>query len=91
MSKKLEFVGFALVGGMIYAFLGLMAQGDPMGQYIFWSCAVGTLGIILYRKQKRKKDLFLESLSRVVGVLVSNTIFQLILKKRMMIFNITIF
>ena len=51
MSKKLEFVGFALVGGMIYAFLGLMAQGDPMGQYIFWSCAVGTLGIILYRKQ----------------------------------------
>ena len=27
-----------------------------MGQYIFWSCAVGTLGIILYRKQKRKKQ-----------------------------------
>lgn len=56
MIKILELIGFALVGGMIYAFLGLMAQGDPMGQYIFWSCAVGTLGIILYRKQKRKKD-----------------------------------
>ena len=56
MIKILELIGFALVGGMIYAFLGLMAQGNPMGQYIFWSCAVGTLGIILYRKQKRKKD-----------------------------------
>ena len=56
MIKILELIGFALVGGMIYAFLGLMAQGDPMGQYIFWSCAVGTLGIILYRKQKRKKQ-----------------------------------
>jgi|TARA_B110001454_G_scaffold106953_1_gene100696 hypothetical protein len=56
MTKKLEFIGLALIGGMIYAFLGLMSQGDPMGQYIFWSCAVGTLGIILYRKQKRKKD-----------------------------------
>ena len=56
MIKILEFIGFALVGGMIYAFLGLMAQGAPMGQYIFWSCAVGTLGIILYRKQKRKKQ-----------------------------------
>ena len=56
MIKILELIGFALVGGMIYAFLGLMAQGDPMGQYIFWSCAVGTLGIILYRKRKRKKD-----------------------------------
>jgi len=55
MSKKLEFVGLALVGGMIYAFLGLMIQGEQIGQYIFWSCAVGTLGIILYRKQKRKK------------------------------------
>ena len=56
MIKILELIGFALVGGMIYAFLGLMAQGDPIGQYVFWSCAVGTLGIILYRKQKRKKD-----------------------------------
>ena len=43
MIKILELIGFALVGGMIYAFLGLMAQGDPMGQYIFWSCAVGTV------------------------------------------------
>ena len=56
MIKILELIGFALVGGMIYAFLGLMAQGNPMGQYICGSCEVGTWGIILYRKQKRKKD-----------------------------------
>jgi len=56
MSKKLEFVGFALVGGMIYSFLGLISQEDPMGWTIFWACAIGTLGIILYRKQKRKKE-----------------------------------
>ena len=53
---------------MIYAFLGLMAQGDPMGQYIFWSCAVGTLGIIFYRKQKRKRIKTTKiELSSVVG------------------------
>ena len=68
MIKILELIGFALVGGMIYAFLGLMAQGDPMGQYIFWSCAVGTLGIILYRKQKRKRIKTTKiELSSVVG------------------------
>jgi hypothetical protein len=56
MTKKLEFVGLALIGGMIYSFLGLISQSDPIGWPIFWFCAIGALGIILYRKQKRKMD-----------------------------------
>lgn len=56
MSKLLELVGFGLVGGTIYAFLGLVAQKDPLGWPVFWACAGGAFAIILYRKKKQKKS-----------------------------------
>ena len=56
MSKLLELIGFALIGGTIYAFLGLIIKQDPMGWPVFWGCAVGTLAIIIYRKKKRKAE-----------------------------------
>ncbi len=55
MIKILELIGFGLIGGTIYAFLGLIPQQDPIGWPLFWGCAVGTLGIIIYRKKKRKE------------------------------------
>ncbi|MEK6943853.1 MAG: hypothetical protein AABW55_00205 [Thermoproteota archaeon] len=55
MSKILELIGFGLIGGTIYAFLGLIPQKDPLGWLVFWSCAAGALAIIIYRKKKRKK------------------------------------
>jgi hypothetical protein len=41
---------------MIYAFLRLISQQNPMGWPLFWTCAAGTLGIIMYRKWKKKKS-----------------------------------
>ncbi len=55
MSKTLELIGFGLIGGTIYAFLGPILQGDPIGWPLFWACAIGALGVILYRKKMRKK------------------------------------
>lgn len=53
MSKILELIGFVLVGGTIYAFLGM---GDSELRWsVFWGCAAGALCIILYRKWKNKK------------------------------------
>jgi len=54
VSKLLELIGFALIGGTIYAFLGLIPQQDPIGWPVFWGCAGGTLAIIIYRKRKKK-------------------------------------
>ena len=56
MSKILELIGFVFVGGTIYSFLFLISQQDPMGWPVFWACASGALGIILYRKWTRKKS-----------------------------------
>ncbi len=56
MSKILELIGFAFVGGTIYAFIGLIPQQNPMGWPVFWACAAGALAIILYRKWTRKKS-----------------------------------
>lgn len=53
MSKLLELVGLGLIGGTIYAFLGLIAQKDPLGWPLFWAFAGGVLAIIVYRKHKR--------------------------------------
>ncbi len=55
MSKILELIGFGLIGGTIYAFIGLIPQQDPIGWPLFWGCAAGTLLIIIYRKKKRKE------------------------------------
>ncbi|MCG8520723.1 MAG: hypothetical protein MI744_00780 [Pseudomonadales bacterium] len=55
MSKFLELIGFALIGGTIYSFLG-MSLDDPLRWPVFWGCAAGALGIIIYRKWMRKKS-----------------------------------
>ena len=53
MIKILELIGFALIGGTIYSFLGM---GDNELRWpVFWGCAGGTLAIIIYRKKKRSK------------------------------------
>jgi len=54
MSKVLEVVGFALIGGMIYAMFGGGASG-PMWS-LFWPCAVGTFAIVMYRAKKKKSN-----------------------------------
>jgi len=55
MSKTLEAIGFALVGGMFYAMFGGGSNG-PMWS-LFWPCAIGTLVIVMYRaKKKRAKE-----------------------------------
>jgi len=55
MSKILELIGFGLIGGTIYAFLGTTLQGDPVDWPLFWACAIGALGVIVYRKKMRQK------------------------------------
>ena len=55
MSKTLEAIGFALIGGMFYAMFGGGSNG-PMWS-LFWPCAVGTLAIVMYgAKKKRSKE-----------------------------------
>ena len=54
MSKALELVGFALIGGTIISFLGM---GDSELRWpVFWGCAISALAIIMYRKRQRKKQ-----------------------------------
>ena len=54
MSKILELIGFALIGGTVYSFLGM---GDSELRWpVFWSCAAGALAIIVLRKKKRKEN-----------------------------------
>tara|TARA_Y100000590_G_scaffold330152_1_gene374983 strand:+ start:469 stop:639 length:171 start_codon:yes stop_codon:yes gene_type:complete len=53
MTKALELVGFALIGGTIISFIGM---GDSELRWpVFWGCAIGALAIIIYRKRQRKK------------------------------------
>jgi len=53
MSKILELIGFALIGGTAYSFLFM---GDNQLRWpVFWGCAGGALGIILYRRSKQKR------------------------------------
>ena len=54
MSKSLELVGFALIGGTVISFIGM---GDSELRWpVFWGCAIGALAIIFYRKHQRKKQ-----------------------------------
>jgi len=47
----LELIGFALIGGMIYAMFG----GEGVLKWpLFWTCAVGAVGINIYRRKKKK-------------------------------------
>lgn len=54
MIKALEIIGFALIGGTAYAYLGMI--GNELRWPVFWSCAAGALGIIIYRKWMQKKS-----------------------------------
>jgi predicted cobalt transporter CbtA len=53
MSKALELIGFALIGGTIYSFVGM--ANDPLRWPVFWGCAGGALAIIIYNRAKRKR------------------------------------
>ena len=53
MGKILEIIGFALIGGTIYSFLGMTES--ELRWPVFWSCAAGALAIIVYRNWMRKK------------------------------------
>ena len=54
MSKILELIGFALIGGTVYSFLGM---GDSELRWpVFWSCAAGAMAIIVIRKKKKKEE-----------------------------------
>jgi len=54
--KLLDLVGFALVGGTIVAFLGLVARQDPSGWPVFWACAIGAVASNVYKKHLKKKE-----------------------------------
>ena len=54
MSKLLEVIGFALIGGTIYSYLGMI--GNELRWPFFWTCAGGALAIIVYRKWSKKKS-----------------------------------
>lgn len=53
MTKILEIIGFGLIGGTIYSYLGMI--GNEYRWPVFWGCAVGALAIIIYRKWMKKK------------------------------------
>jgi len=53
LTKMLEIIGFVLIGGTIYSYLGMI--GNDLRWPVFWSCAAGALAIIIYRKWMKKK------------------------------------
>jgi len=52
MSIILDIIGFGLIGGTIYSFLGM--PESELRWPVFWACAGGVLIIIIYRKKKEK-------------------------------------
>ena len=53
-------IGFALIGGTIVSFIGLIPNVDAGANPVFWSCAGGALAIIVYRnymRRRRKKNM----------------------------------
>ena len=53
MSKILEMIGLVLIGGTIYSFVGMMES--ELRWPVFWTCAGGTMAIIVYRNYIKKK------------------------------------
>ena len=53
LGKILEIIGLALIGGTVYSFIGMTES--ELRWPIFWSCAAGALGIIIYRNYMRKR------------------------------------
>jgi len=54
MIKTLELIGFALIGGTVYSYLGMI--GNELRWPVFFGCAAGALAIIIYRKKIRQKQ-----------------------------------
>tara|TARA_B100001146_G_scaffold123969_1_gene108780 strand:+ start:1376 stop:1660 length:285 start_codon:yes stop_codon:yes gene_type:complete len=56
LGKILEIIGLLLIGGTVYSFIGMTES--ELRWPIFWGCAAGALGIIIYRNymKKRKKN-----------------------------------
>ena len=52
-TKLLEIIGFALIGGMIYALFGGGKEGPIW--LLFWPSAVGVVAINVYRTKKKKR------------------------------------
>ena len=52
--KILELIGFVLIVGTAYSFLGMI--GNELRWPVFYGCAGGALMIIIYRKMKRKQE-----------------------------------
>jgi len=48
-------IGFALIGGTIVSFIGLIPNVDAGANPVFWACAGGTLAIIVFRNYMRKR------------------------------------
>ena len=56
MSKVLDLVGLALIGGTIVSFIpGIIPNLEGGLNPVFWAYAIGALAIIIYRKRQRKK------------------------------------
>lgn len=51
----LELLGFALVGGTIYAFVVPIPGQEPYGWPLFWACAAGALAIIVHRRMRQRR------------------------------------
>jgi len=56
MNRLLELIGFGLVGGTIYAFVGPIPRQDPAGWPIFWACAIGAFAVIVYKRHLKQKE-----------------------------------
>ena len=54
MIKILEIIGFVLIGGTVYSYLGMI--GNELRWPVFFGCAVGALVIIIYRKKVRQRE-----------------------------------
>jgi hypothetical protein len=54
MIKILELIGFVLIGGTVYSYLGMI--GNELRWPVFFGCAAGALAIIIYRKKIRQKE-----------------------------------
>lgn len=54
MIKILEIIGFILIGGTVYSYIGMV--GNELRWPVFFGCAGGALAIIIYRKKIRQRE-----------------------------------
>lgn len=52
ITKALEIIGFILIAGTIYSYIGMI--GNELRWPIFVFCSIGTVMIIIIRKIKKK-------------------------------------